>query len=48
MSNVKVGIVGLGGICQKVYLPFLSQEKNWSLTGAYSPNKDKRKKTYIC
>lgn len=44
MSNIKIGIVGLGSICQKVYLPYLSQEKNWSLAGAYSPNEDKRKK----
>jgi virulence factor len=46
MSNVKIGIVGLGSICQKVYLPYLSQEKNWSFVGAYSPNEHKRKK--IC
>ncbi|MBP2631621.1 MAG: oxidoreductase, Gfo/Idh/MocA family [Firmicutes bacterium] len=46
MSNVKIGIVGLGSLCQKVYLPYLSQEKNWSFIGAYSPNENKRKK--IC
>lgn len=46
MSNVRIGIVGLGGIAQKVYLPFLSTENNWSLSGAYSPTESKRKK--IC
>ncbi len=40
--KVKVGIVGLGSIAQKVYLPFLSKEKNWSLIGAYTPNEIKR------
>ncbi|APH15470.1 oxidoreductase, NAD-binding Rossmann fold family protein [Clostridium sporogenes] len=46
MSNVKIGIVGLGNISQKVYLPFLCKEENWSLIGAYSPTKSKRRK--IC
>lgn len=40
--KVKVGIVGFGNIAQKVYLPFLSKEKNWSLIGAYTPNEIKR------
>ncbi|GGM25894.1 virulence factor MviM [Paraliobacillus quinghaiensis] len=41
-TKVRVGIVGLGGIAQKAYLPILSNEKNWSLVGAYTPNKAKR------
>lgn len=43
MSNVRVGIVGLGKIAQKVYLPFLSAEKGWTLAGAYSPSEIRRK-----
>jgi virulence factor len=46
MSNIKIGIIGLGNIAQKVYLPFLSKESNWSLIGAYTPTELKRKK--IC
>lgn len=44
--RLRIGIVGLGNISQKVYLPFLSREKDWSLIGAYSPTENKRKK--IC
>jgi len=39
--KIKVGIVGLGGIAQKVYLPILANEKEWSLIGAYSPTRSK-------
>lgn len=39
---LRVGMVGLGNIAQKVYLPFLSHEQGWRLIGAYSPAKEKR------
>lgn len=41
--ELKIGIVGLGNIAQKVYLPFLSKERNWRLIGAYSPTESRRK-----
>jgi virulence factor len=41
MQLLKVGMVGLGSIAQKVYLPLLSQAKSWELVGAYSPNQAK-------
>ncbi|MDF2880477.1 MAG: virulence factor MviM [Clostridiaceae bacterium] len=44
--KLNIGIVGLGNIAQKVYIPFLSKEKNWSLAGAYSPTESRRKQ--IC
>lgn len=43
MKKPRIGMVGLGNIAQKVYLPILTQEKNWEFTGAFSPNKEKRK-----
>ncbi|MBE6831269.1 MAG: gfo/Idh/MocA family oxidoreductase, partial [Ruminococcaceae bacterium] len=42
MSKIRIGMIGLGSIAQKVYLPFLSAEKNWTLTGGYSPTEWKR------
>lgn len=44
--KLKIGIVGLGNIAQKVYLPFLTKEVNWCLVGAYSPTESRRKQ--IC
>ncbi|SES93593.1 virulence factor [Oceanobacillus limi] len=46
MGKPKIGIIGLGRIAQKAYLPILSQETDWSLVGAFSPNAEKRKR--IC
>jgi virulence factor len=40
--KIRIGIIGLGEIAQKVYLPYLAQQKNWLLVGAYSPTKIKR------
>ncbi|MGE4800823.1 Gfo/Idh/MocA family protein [Yersinia hibernica] len=37
-KKLRVGIVGLGGIAQKAYLPILTQEMDWQLVGAFSPN----------
>ncbi|MFD2210622.1 Gfo/Idh/MocA family protein [Virgibacillus halophilus] len=42
MENIRVGIVGLGGIAQKAYLPILTKETNWTLVGAFSPSVQKR------
>lgn len=44
--KLNIGIVGLGNIAQKVYLPFLTKEMNWNLVGAYSPTEGRRKQ--IC
>jgi virulence factor len=41
MKNLRVGIVGLGGIAQKAYLPILTQALDWQLIGAFSPNQIK-------
>jgi virulence factor len=42
----RIGIVGLGNIAQKAYLPILSAQQNWSFIGAFSPTESKRNK--IC
>ncbi|MEH6939976.1 Gfo/Idh/MocA family oxidoreductase [Bacillus sp. JJ664] len=42
MKKPRIGMVGLGNIAQKAYLPILTKETNWSFEGAYSPSKDKR------
>lgn len=46
MNKPRIAIVGLGGIAQKVYLPILTKEENWTLTGAYTPNQKKRQ--FLC
>ncbi|ELC8442290.1 Gfo/Idh/MocA family oxidoreductase [Clostridium perfringens] len=46
MRNLKVGMVGLGGIAQKAYLPILSKAENFEFVGAFTPNKEKRNR--IC
>ena len=46
MRKLRVGMVGLGGIAQKAYLPILTNETDWEFIGAFSPNKEKRKR--IC
>jgi virulence factor len=38
----RIGMVGLGNIAQKAYLPILSKETNWEFVGAFTPNKEKR------
>ncbi|MDR3431086.1 MAG: Gfo/Idh/MocA family oxidoreductase [Rouxiella aceris] len=38
MRKIRIGVVGLGGIAQKAYLPVLSQAKAWTLSGGFSPN----------
>lgn len=44
MRKPRVGMVGLGGIAQKAYLPILSKESDWEFVGAYTPNVEKRKR----
>ena len=41
MTKLRVGIVGLGSIAQKAYLPILSQAADWTLVGGFSPNQQK-------
>lgn len=41
MSAVRVGMVGLGGIAQKAWLPVLTQTDGWQMAGAFSPNQEK-------
>lgn len=41
MKKLRIGIVGLGAIAQKVYLPILSQASHWDLIGAFTPNHEK-------
>ncbi|MGL6106988.1 Gfo/Idh/MocA family protein [Romboutsia sp.] len=46
MENIKIGMIGLGSIAQKVYLPVLTKSERFEFVGAFTPNEDKRKK--IC
>lgn len=39
--QLRVGIVGLGGIAQKAWLPVVTQTAGWTLAGAFSPNQQK-------
>ncbi len=41
MAKLRVGVVGLGGIAQKAWLPVLSQATDWTLVGAFSPTRAK-------
>lgn len=41
MSALKVGIVGLGGIAQKAWLPVVTRTEGWQIAGAFSPNQQK-------
>ncbi len=42
----RIGVVGLGSIAQKAYLPILSQAERWELVGAFS--RDRQKTQRIC
>ncbi len=46
MRQLRIGVIGLGNIAQKAYLPILGQAKHWALAGAFSPNQQKAKE--IC
>lgn len=39
MSKLRVGIVGLGGIAQKAWLPVLTASPDWQVEAAFSPTK---------
>ena len=41
MSKLRIGVVGLGNIAQKAWLPVLSDSRDWHLVGAFSPNQSK-------
>jgi virulence factor len=43
MRKTRIGMIGLGNIAQKAYLPVLTKQTDWGFVGAFSPNKDKRK-----
>lgn len=41
MTTLRIGVVGLGGIAQKAWLPVLSSATDWTLAAAWSPTRDK-------
>ncbi|OSM95690.1 MULTISPECIES: Gfo/Idh/MocA family protein [Lonsdalea] len=41
MKKLRIGVVGLGGIAQKAWLPVLSAATDWQLEGAFSPTREK-------
>ncbi|OUB23733.1 virulence factor MviM [Bacillus thuringiensis serovar yunnanensis] len=43
MRKPRIGMIGLGGIAQKAYLPIVTKETDWTFVGAFSPNETKRK-----
>ncbi|WP_045854834.1 Gfo/Idh/MocA family protein [Raoultella terrigena] len=40
-AKLRVGVVGLGGIAQKAWLPVLGTADGWTLQAAWSPGKEK-------
>jgi len=45
-NKLRIGVVGLGGIAQKAWLPVLSAATDWTLQAAWSPTKEKAQR--IC
>ncbi|MDY1038421.1 Gfo/Idh/MocA family oxidoreductase [Lelliottia sp. CFBP8978] len=41
MTKLRIGVVGLGGIAQKAWLPVLGAATDWTLQGAWSPTREK-------
>ncbi|WP_436892461.1 Gfo/Idh/MocA family protein [Siccibacter turicensis] len=41
MTTLRIGVVGLGGIAQKAWLPVLAHASGWTLEGAFSPTREK-------
>ncbi len=41
MTKLRVGVVGLGGIAQKAWLPVLGAAADWTLVAAWSPTREK-------
>lgn len=46
MNKLRIGVVGLGGIAQKAWLPVLGASADWTLKGAFSPSREKAQR--IC
>lgn len=46
MKKLRIGVVGLGGIAQKAWLPVLGAASEWTLQGAWSPSREKAER--IC
>jgi len=46
VTKLRVGVVGLGGIAQKAWLPVLGAATDWTLQGAWSPTREKAQR--IC
>ena len=40
-AKLRIGVVGLGGIAQKAWLPVLGAADGWTLQAAWSPGKEK-------
>lgn len=40
-AKLRIGVVGLGGIAQKAWLPVLSAASDWTLQAAWSPGREK-------
>ncbi|MBK4716362.1 MULTISPECIES: Gfo/Idh/MocA family protein [Tenebrionibacter/Tenebrionicola group] len=41
MATLRIGMVGLGAIARKAWLPVLSVASEWTLAGAFSPSREK-------
>lgn len=41
MKKLRIGVVGLGGIAQKAWLPVLGAAGDWTLQAAWSPTREK-------
>lgn len=41
MGKLRIGVVGLGSIAQKAWLPVLGASADWTLQGAWSPSREK-------
>nr|WP_318382055.1 Gfo/Idh/MocA family oxidoreductase [uncultured Enterobacter sp.] len=41
MKKLRIGVVGLGGIAQKAWLPVLAAASDWTLQAAWSPTREK-------
>lgn len=46
MGKLRIGVVGLGGIAQRAWLPVLGASADWTLQGAWSPSREKAQR--IC
>jgi diguanylate cyclase (GGDEF)-like protein len=44
MRKLNIGVIGLGEIAQKAYLPILTKETDWRLVGAFSQTRSRRRR----